>query len=177
MIRASAQAASRAAEKLIKTSKLVEGSPNAKSVTASILDDTSVLPPARACGARASCASDVVRPAGGFIARWSSLAAQRAHNPEVGGSNPPRATRSGRHEKSTGAGAGNGVGESCDLSTFRCATLSVSAEHSTCGSDLLSHPKQSGSAQQQGSAGRPASEDGCASGSAAAQPASIGGSS
>src|SRR6478609_2900475 len=26
-------------------------------------------------------------------ARWSSLVARRAHNPKVGGSNPPRATR------------------------------------------------------------------------------------
>ena len=27
-----------------------------------------------------------------YIAGWSSLAARRAHNPKVGGSNPPPAT-------------------------------------------------------------------------------------
>src|SRR6478752_10890531 len=33
-------------------------------------------------------------------ARWSSLVARRAHNPKVGGSNPPRATRRKGPEKS-----------------------------------------------------------------------------
>ena len=36
------------------------------------------------------------------IAEWSSLVARRAHNPKVGGSNPPSATKKRLLEESSG---------------------------------------------------------------------------
>ena len=84
------------AVRLFETSKLVEWRPSDRCVAElSILGDTSVLPSARACGARATessivsaragvvAASPVVRLTDGFIARWSSsrVAELPASNP------------------------------------------------------------------------------------------------
>lgn len=123
---------------------------------------------------------------------------RRFPKPKVAGSTPAGRARSGRHEKSTRFDAGNGIGEPCDLSEFRSRT-----ESSTSGADLLTAgetasgaetvpawggtavltegsrpsrsatPKPGNCALTNESVGRPASVDDCATGSDAAQPASI----
>ncbi len=136
---------------LIRTSKLAEWSQSTRQLGAVALKqgDTGALPPARTCGARASRESGVVRLAGGctsVVARaatatdgWRNWLARRAYISLVPGSNPGPSTRSGRHEKSTTSGTGNGTGESCDVSKSQPPQLRTACAlaPSMCGSDLL----------------------------------------
>jgi hypothetical protein len=80
----------------IETTNLAEWSPCTQDVGALALkrSDTCGEHTAQACGAMASELYSRSAPTVSVTAGWSSMAARRAHNPKVGGSNPSPATPS-----------------------------------------------------------------------------------